>query len=88
MTADSNGHNWLLFLAQLPASPSSARVALWRRLRRRSHRCLVMIARGAWSISGRDTAGAGAGGSGSWAVLTPKALVALQSRCVLKYIVR
>lgn len=33
MTADSNRHNWLLFLAQLPASPSSARVALWRRLR-------------------------------------------------------
>ena len=25
--------NWLLFLAQLPAAPSSARVALWRRLR-------------------------------------------------------
>ena len=33
MTADGNGHNWLLFLAQLPAPPSSARVALWRRLR-------------------------------------------------------
>jgi uncharacterized protein (DUF1684 family) len=33
MTADHDGHGWLLFLAQLPASPSSARVALWRRLR-------------------------------------------------------
>ena len=33
MTAEDNGHGWLLFLAQLPASPSSARVALWRRLR-------------------------------------------------------
>lgn len=26
-------HRWLVFLAQLPASPSSSRVALWRRLR-------------------------------------------------------
>ncbi|HEX3753428.1 MAG TPA: Chromate resistance protein ChrB [Streptosporangiaceae bacterium] len=33
MTADHDGHDWLLFLGQLPASPSSARVALWRRLR-------------------------------------------------------
>lgn len=33
MTADDDGPGWLLFLSQLPASPSSARVALWRRLR-------------------------------------------------------
>jgi hypothetical protein len=33
MTADDDGHGWLVLLTQLPASPSSARVALWRRLR-------------------------------------------------------
>jgi len=35
MSADANGATlgWLLLLAQLPKSPSSARVALWRRLR-------------------------------------------------------
>jgi ChrB-like protein len=33
MNADSCASGWLLLLAQLPKSPSSARVALWRRLR-------------------------------------------------------
>ena len=33
MDADGCTSGWLLLLAQLPKSPSSARVALWRRLR-------------------------------------------------------
>jgi hypothetical protein len=33
MDADDRTSGWLLLLAQLPKSPSSARVALWRRLR-------------------------------------------------------
>ena len=33
MDADGRASGWLLLLAQLPKSPSSARVALWRRLR-------------------------------------------------------
>jgi hypothetical protein len=33
MATDNNSAGWLLFLAQLPSSPSSARVSLWRRLR-------------------------------------------------------
>jgi hypothetical protein len=33
MVTDDPYSGWLLFLAQLPSSPSSARVALWRRLR-------------------------------------------------------
>jgi hypothetical protein len=32
MSTDRISRAWLLFLAQLPSSPSSARVALWRRL--------------------------------------------------------
>jgi hypothetical protein len=32
MATDTTSCAWLLFLAQLPSSPSSARVALWRRL--------------------------------------------------------
>ncbi len=32
MSTDGISCAWLLFLAQLPSSPSSARVALWRRL--------------------------------------------------------
>jgi hypothetical protein len=32
MATDRISCGWLLFLAQLPSSPSSARVALWRRL--------------------------------------------------------
>ena len=33
MEADDRAPGWLLLLAQLPSTPSSARVALWRRLR-------------------------------------------------------
>jgi hypothetical protein len=33
MDTESPAAGWLLLLAQLPSSPSSARVALWRRLR-------------------------------------------------------
>jgi len=33
MDAESPTSSWLLILVQLPSSPSSARVALWRRLR-------------------------------------------------------
>ncbi len=33
MDVDSSSASWLLLLAQLPSTPSSARVALWRRLR-------------------------------------------------------
>jgi hypothetical protein len=33
MGPDSLSPEWLLLLAQLPSSPSTARVALWRRLR-------------------------------------------------------
>lgn len=33
MDTESPSSGWLLLLAQLPSSPSSARVALWRRLR-------------------------------------------------------
>ena len=47
MTSDAHGHGWLLFLAQLPASPSSARVALWRRLR--GHGATGLL-NGAWVL--------------------------------------
>jgi len=33
MDADGSASGWLLLLSQLPKTPSSARVALWRRLR-------------------------------------------------------
>ena len=33
MSMDNSSSGWLLLLAQLPSTPSSARVALWRRLR-------------------------------------------------------
>jgi hypothetical protein len=33
MDAESYSPGWLMFLAQLPSKPSSARVALWRRMR-------------------------------------------------------
>jgi hypothetical protein len=38
---------WLLFLAQLPASPSSARVGLWRRLRSAG---AASVMQGAWVL--------------------------------------
>ena len=42
---------WLMFLAHLPASPSSARVALWRRLRAAG---AVGFMTGAWVLPLRD----------------------------------
>jgi hypothetical protein len=46
-TPDNDGRSWLLFLTQLPASPSSARVALWRRLR--AHGATSLL-NGAWVL--------------------------------------
>ena len=47
MAADDTSPGWLLFLAQLPGSPSSARVALWRRLRTIG---AAGILNGAWAL--------------------------------------
>jgi hypothetical protein len=43
----SNQQPWVMLLAQLPAAPSSARVALWRRLRNAGARSLL---NGAWAL--------------------------------------
>lgn len=43
----SRTDTWLLLLAQLPASPSSARVALWRRLRTAG---AASVLHGAWVL--------------------------------------
>lgn len=51
MGADSASPGWLLLLAQLPSKPSSARVALWRRLRAVGATTMV---NGAWVLP--DTA--------------------------------
>jgi len=51
MGTDSSSARWLLFLAQLPSKPSSARVALWRRLRAIGATTMV---NGAWVLP--DTA--------------------------------
>jgi hypothetical protein len=51
MGADGSSSGWLLLLAQLPSTPSSARVALWRRLRAIGATALV---NGAWMLP--DTA--------------------------------
>lgn len=51
MDADSSSSGWLLLLAQLPSKPSSARVALWRRLRAVGATTMV---NGAWVLP--DTA--------------------------------
>jgi hypothetical protein len=51
MTAGHEDRGWLLFLAQLPASPSSARVALWRRLRAYGATSLL---NGAWVLPRAD----------------------------------
>lgn len=51
MSADSSSPGWLLLLAQLPSKPSSARVALWRRLRAVGATTMV---NGAWVLP--DTA--------------------------------
>jgi hypothetical protein len=49
MSTDANGcaSGWLLLLAQLPKTPSSARVALWRRLRGAG---ATTIVNGAWVL--------------------------------------
>jgi len=47
MGADSSSSGWLLLLAQLPSKPSSARVALWRRLRAVGATTMV---NGAWVL--------------------------------------
>jgi uncharacterized protein YdbL (DUF1318 family) len=52
MEKDSSATGWLLFLAQLPSKPSSARVALWRRLRAIGATTMV---NGAWVLP--DTVG-------------------------------
>jgi hypothetical protein len=44
---DTGSRGWLLLLTQLPASPSSARVALWRRLR--AHGATSLL-NGAWVL--------------------------------------
>jgi hypothetical protein len=46
---------WVLFLAQLPAAPSSARVALWRKLR--SAGALGLL-NGAWAMPSNDESSA------------------------------
>jgi hypothetical protein len=51
MDADGSPPGWLLLLAQLPSTPSSARVALWRRLRASGATAVV---NGAWVLP--DTA--------------------------------
>ena len=50
MTSNDRPH-WLIFLAQLPASPSSARVALWRRLRAAG---AASLTNGAWFLPVSD----------------------------------
>ncbi len=47
MDADSRASGWLLLLAQLPSTPSSSRVTLWRRLRAAGATTMV---NGAWVL--------------------------------------
>jgi hypothetical protein len=47
MDADGSSPGWLVLLAQLPSTPSSARVALWRRLRAIGATAIV---NGAWVL--------------------------------------
>jgi hypothetical protein len=47
MATEKPAPGWLLLLAQLPASPSSARVALWRRLRAIG---AAGVLNGAWAL--------------------------------------
>jgi hypothetical protein len=51
MDADGCAAGWLLLLSQLPRTPSSARVALWRRLRAAG---AAMLVNSAWALP--DTA--------------------------------
>ena len=50
-TRDPEKQSWVVFLAQLPASPSSARVSLWRRLRATGAASLM---KGAWVLPAND----------------------------------
>ena len=52
MGADNSSSGWLLFLTQLPSRPSSARVALWRRLRAIGATTMV---NGAWVLPDTGT---------------------------------
>jgi hypothetical protein len=45
--AETSSSGWLLFLAQLPSTPSSTRVALWRRLRAAG---ATSVVNGAWVL--------------------------------------
>jgi hypothetical protein len=47
MDADRYSSGWLMLLTQLPSKPSSARVALWRRMRAAGATALV---NGAWAL--------------------------------------
>jgi hypothetical protein len=47
MDAETYPSNWLVLLAQLPSKPSSARVALWRRMRAAGATAVV---NGAWML--------------------------------------
>jgi hypothetical protein len=51
MDADGRPPSWLLLLTQLPRSPSSARVALWRRLRAAGATTMI---NGAWVLPETD----------------------------------
>jgi len=48
---DANRREWLLFTAQLPAEPSSARVAMWRRLKSMG---AASLPAGAWVLPESD----------------------------------
>ena len=52
VTRTSKGQAWIVFLAQLPASPSSARVSLWRRLRTAGAASLM---NGVWVLPANGT---------------------------------
>jgi hypothetical protein len=47
MDAETHPSSWLVFLAQLPSKPSSARVALWRRMRAVG---ATPVVNGAWML--------------------------------------
>lgn len=51
LTRGTQRQSWVVFLAQLPASPSSARVSLWRRLRTAGAASLM---NGAWVLPATD----------------------------------
>lgn len=51
MATDGSSPGWLLFLAQLPRTPSSARVAVWRKLRASG---AAPIVNGAWVLPDTD----------------------------------